>query len=82
MTAAYSNPLESKSENSTSTRHTLDLMREALHPFPVPQLTASDLRELAEFTNDLGALCAEGMIQEFVDANGVTRYRPTNGRIA
>lgn len=78
MQAAYRTPPESKSGKSNAstcrnpvpsqTRQTLNLMREALSP--------------GQIARDLKDLCAMGLVEKIRDEDGITRYRPTGGRIA
>lgn len=35
-----------------------------------------------QIARDLKDLCAMGLLETFVDEHRITRYRPTNGRIA
>jgi len=78
MTAAYSNPLPSKSKNSNACRQ------------PIQSRVLSPQNEhFAKAGIHLGAIAATlddlvemGLLETFVDQYRVTRYRPTNGRIA
>lgn len=90
MERAYSNPPESKSENSNPPTHTpsmhtasshtmetLSLMRESLGPVSQTQeLSASQI------ARDLRELCDMGLLEKFRDERGITRYRPIAGRVA
>lgn len=78
MTAAYSNPLPSKSGHSNS-------CRQPVQPRP---LTPQN-EHFAQAGFHLGAIAATledlvemGLLEKFVDERRITRYRPTNGRIA
>lgn len=91
MTAAYSNPLESKSENSTAsaTRQTLNLMNEAIVPPVAAQKISVAEVELAVrvarhalVAATIDDLVEMGLLETFVDDHRITRYRPTGGRIA
>lgn len=91
MTAAYSNPLASKSRNSnpsaprrnsvrSHTAETLSLMRESLVPKQrIPQLSAAQAGAVAATLDDLVEM---GLLETFVDEHRITRYRPSGGRVA
>jgi Fe2+ or Zn2+ uptake regulation protein len=86
-TPAYRNSPEPKRKtlapcrNSvrSQTSETLSLMRESLSPQTIKQVRFTSAHQVAE---TLDQLCEMGLVEKFVDEYRVTRYRPTNGRMA
>ncbi len=67
--AAYRNPSKSESENSNPSCRNRVVAAQ-------PQIYLSP-RQVAR---TLVELCEMGLVEQFKDGEGITRYRPTNGR--